>query len=231
MNEATHANAGGGGNTTWPELNGLPEYQRVRKYLEQFSRRYLQDQTGLPDVNDLEYSMFSWFGIHRKGEMHGPHTHVGEYHVGVYYARVGPEGGVLRMQDPRGHSPPFGREIIIKVKSGQVVLFPSWMSHMATLSGESSDGKPRVAMAFNIGPRSGAATPHHWFMDPVSRIVLKKEEPLGNLDEKYHITDFNERKSRSHKMQEMKKAKDLARKAWTYPEDAYGFLTEPVIIG
>merc|ERR1719445_859024 len=81
---------------------------------------------------NLNYSIFNWAAVHSAGEFHGPHTHVGEYHVGVFYAQAGPRAGKLRFGDPRGHSPPFGRSFIHTPRSGELILFPSWLSHMAT---------------------------------------------------------------------------------------------------
>lgn len=111
--------------------------------------------------HDLKFSTFSWFGVHPDGELHAPHNHCGEYNVAVFYAYCGESGesgetenvvkddvgkddvvkdggrnaGVLRLGDPRGGSAPFGKEVLLRVKNGQMVLFPSWLSHMATVSG------------------------------------------------------------------------------------------------
>merc|ERR1712113_1232575 len=127
-------------NTTWPEMNGLPAYQRLRAIVEKMSRRYLTRSGMVPSVaQSLTYSICNWAAVHGAGEFHGPHTHVGEYHVGVFYAQVGPSAGKLRFGDPRGHSPPFGRSHFLTPRSGELVLFPSWLSHMATVTSASSD--------------------------------------------------------------------------------------------
>merc|ERR1712014_364517 len=112
------------------------------------------------EANNLEYSIFNWAAVHGPGEFHGPHTHVGEYHVGVFYAQAGKEAGKIMFGDPRGQNPPFGHKYIHTVRSGDLIFFPSWLSHMATVTAPSSshyasnnsEEEPyRVIFSFNIG--------------------------------------------------------------------------------
>merc|ERR1740116_657147 len=128
------------------------------------SRRYLI-RSGLAKdkAKELKTSIFNWAAVHGPGEFHGPHTHVGEYHVAVFYAQAGSAAGKLRFGDPRGHSPPFGRSFLHTPRSGDLVLFPSWLSHMATVTApaagmKADDGSKdplRVIFSFNIGPVTG----------------------------------------------------------------------------
>lgn len=162
-------------NSSWPEMNGLPEYQKLRQIVEKLSRRYLQRSGMDPEqVRNLNYSIFNWAAVHGPGEFHGPHTHVGEYHVAVFYAQAGRSAGKLRFGDPRGHSPPFGRSFFHTPRSGDLIIFPSWLNHMATVTSASSDlpaaaeeeDKLRVVFSFNIGPLMGPLPCHLWFSDP-----------------------------------------------------------------
>lgn len=178
-------------NTTWPEMEALPEYQRLRTYVNKLSRRYLVRSGIDPKIAyGLNYSLFNWAAVHGPGEFHGPHTHVGEYHVAVFYAAVGPGSGKLRFTDPRGHNPPFGRTMTVTPKSGTLYMFPSWLSHMATVSQASTDiddsfepKEPpyRVILSFNIGPFEGPLPCHLWWSDPTGdmrfmrRTVIDRE--------------------------------------------------------
>merc|ERR1711992_441121 len=96
----------------------------------------------------LNYSIFNWAAVHGPGEFHGPH-----YHVGVFYAQAGPRAGKLRFGDPRGHSGPFGRSFFHTPRSGDLVFFPSWLSHMATVTAPASDvtggGKEPLRVVFS----------------------------------------------------------------------------------
>merc|ERR1712232_427863 len=56
-------------NSSWPEMNGLPEYQRLRNIVEKLSRRYLVRSGIVPSVAaSLEYSIFNWAAVHGPGE-------------------------------------------------------------------------------------------------------------------------------------------------------------------
>lgn len=172
-------------NSSWPEMNSLPEYRKLRKIIEELSRSYLE-RSGMSHkmARGLNYSLFNWAAIHGPGEFHGPHTHVGEYHVGVFYAQAGPAAGKLRFGDPRGHSPPFGRTMFHTPQSGQLILFPSWLSHMATVTAPASDilnkeKEPyRVVYSFNIGPVAGPLPCHLWWSDPTGDMQFKRRSKL-----------------------------------------------------
>eukprot|EP00405_Crypthecodinium_cohnii_P026029 CAMPEP_0206491436 /NCGR_PEP_ID=MMETSP0324_2-20121206/44997_1 /ASSEMBLY_ACC=CAM_ASM_000836 /TAXON_ID=2866 /ORGANISM="Crypthecodinium cohnii, Strain Seligo" /LENGTH=365 /DNA_ID=CAMNT_0053972631 /DNA_START=13 /DNA_END=1110 /DNA_ORIENTATION=+ len=173
-------------NTSWPEMNALPEYQRLRKIVERLSRKFLIRSGLAPQVtNNLNYSMFNWCAVHGPGEFHGPHTHVGEYHVAVFYAQVGPAGGKLRFGDPRGHGPPFGRHVLHTPEAGHLVIFPSWLSHMATVTSPESDlpreyeDEPlRVTFPFNIGPETGPLPCHKWWEDPTGDMHFHRQSKI-----------------------------------------------------
>lgn len=172
------------GNTTWPELNALPEYTRLRRIVEKLSRRYLE-RSGMTRgaAQNLSYSIFNWAAVHSSGEFHGSHTHVGEFHVGVFYAQVGDGAGKIRFGDPRGQNPPFGRYMIHSPRSGELVLFPSWLSHMATVSSprhQLQDGENplRVAISFNIGPPEGPLPCARFFSDPTAEMSFTRKSRI-----------------------------------------------------
>jgi hypothetical protein len=166
-------------NVTWPELEVLPEYQRLRNYISSFGARYLArvGYTGPPFLN-----IFSWAAIHTHADFHGPHTHTGELLVGVYYARVNKGSGRLRLFDPRGQVVPFGRTFDFDCQEGQMIFFPSWLQHEA-LPTKSEDNEHRVIFAFNIGVGGvGEFSSMEWGLDPVSGFITSAtyevEEPL-----------------------------------------------------
>jgi len=175
--------------SSWPEMNALPEYNKLRRLVEKLSRRYLM-RSGMTEqmAYGLNYSLFNWCAVHAPGEFHGPHTHVGEYHVGVFYAKAGPTAGKFRLGDPRGHSPPYGKTHIHTPRSGDLVFFPSWLSHMATVSAPTSDilnkekDEHRVVISFNIGPVSGPLPCHLWWSDPVSDMRITRRALLDAKD-------------------------------------------------
>eukprot|EP00929_Paragymnodinium_shiwhaense_P058457 TRINITY_DN29271_c0_g2_i2.p1 TRINITY_DN29271_c0_g2~~TRINITY_DN29271_c0_g2_i2.p1 ORF type:complete len:205 (+),score=2.96 TRINITY_DN29271_c0_g2_i2:734-1348(+) len=176
--------------TTWPELGKLPEYKRLRDIVSTLARRYLV-RAGVHQARaaNLTHSLFNWAAVHRIGEFHGPHTHVGEYVVAVFYARNQAGGGRFRLGDPRGQNPPFGRHDFITPRSGELVIFPSWLSHMATVTHETFQGdqqdnitdgmdKLRVIFAFNFGPVYGPLPCHLWFSDPTGDMKFHRQSKI-----------------------------------------------------
>jgi hypothetical protein len=150
-------------NVTWPALEGLPEYQRLRRYIEQFGRRYLER---IGYKGPTKFNIFSWAAVHSFGDFHGAHTHTGELLVGVYYARINERSGRLRLFDPRGQIVPFGKTFDFDCRTGQMILFPSWLQHEAL---PTKDEGHRVIFAFNIGiAGEGDLKSMDWGKDPVS---------------------------------------------------------------
>lgn len=191
-------------NSSWPSMQALPEYRKLRDLVDKLSRRYLiRSGVSEEQVNRLEYSIFNWAAVHGPGEFHGPHTHVGEYHVGVFYAQVGPDAGKLRFGDPRGQNPPFGSHYLHTPKAGHLIFFPSWLSHMATvtspltsreLRGGDHQEPHRVVFSFNIGPVEGPLPCHVWFSDPTGDMRSVRQaridpKELGFLDETFGVED------------------------------------------
>jgi hypothetical protein len=157
---------------TWPELQDLPEYRQLRHHIARFGKRYLQRM----GYNSTEgFNIFSWAAVHTDADFHGPHTHTGELLVGVYYARTTRTSGRLRLFDPRGQIPPFGKFYDFSCEEGQMIFFPSWLQHAALTTklpddAEGRDGNERVIFAFNIGigTRRGDMQSLEWHKDPIS---------------------------------------------------------------
>lgn len=180
-----------GNGTSWPEMDALPEYQKLRKYVDRLTRRYLIRSGLHPEqARGLNYSIFNWAAVHRPGEFHGPHTHVGEYVVAVFYAQAGPRAGKLRFGDPRGHSAPFGQNHFYTPRAGELVIFPSWLSHMATVTSFADDEvnpeEPyRMTFSFNIGPDFGPIPCNKWFTDPTGEMSFMRHEQIDRVALKF----------------------------------------------
>lgn len=71
-----------------------------------------------------------WVEAYRPGEFQHPHTHTGSPMVGIIALRCGSESQRIAIEDPRGINPPFGRKYFYAFKQGDVIVFPSWASHM-----------------------------------------------------------------------------------------------------
>lgn len=99
----------------------------------------------------------SWVNIHTKGSWTEEHTHRGAQFVGVYYLHVPENSGRLLVRDPMEYAwgalasdEPRGINDIwypVDVKTGDFVLFPSWLKHKTE---ESNTDEPRYIMSINF---------------------------------------------------------------------------------
>lgn len=117
---------------------------------------------------NIQWRVHGWANINRKGHHNVMHTHPGAYWSAVYYVHV-PEqtsemshGGDLEMLDPRGTLPIMycpvlrfgikgltsaGTSELHKPKTGDLVIFPSWLPHAVTpYIGE----EMRISIALNF---------------------------------------------------------------------------------
>jgi uncharacterized protein (TIGR02466 family) len=132
-------------------------------------RTILRHALGLANANttdpsgkpvSLRWRCDAWANVSEGGHSNAAHVHGGAYWSAVYYVRVGDGvGGHLLLHDPRMpglrmHAPGLrlrhgGPELVARLKPvpGQMILFPSWLSH----SVEPWDGsEPRVSIALNL---------------------------------------------------------------------------------
>ncbi len=98
-----------------------------------------------------------WINVNPPGAFNGPHDHSGFALSGVYYASVPPEGrsGAIEFLDPRANANAymiegaacFNRKFMINPKPGNLLVFPSYLTHWVQPNGDSTD---RITVAFNI---------------------------------------------------------------------------------
>jgi len=173
-------------NTSWPGMCAMPEYHRLRKIVERLSVRYLA-RSGLQSkaAHSLNYSVFNWATVHEAGMQYGPRTSLGDFNVGLFFAQVSSTPGKLRISDPRGHSDPFGRSFDHVPQAGELLLFPSWVSHAVTpellrekKSASKEERLARVVISFTIGPESGPMPSHLWENDPTGNVGFSRQSPI-----------------------------------------------------
>lgn len=116
----------------------------------------------------VEWRVNSWANVNRSGHGNEFHTHPGSYWSGTYYVDDGgiaanPSlGGEFEIQDPRGVGPAMyapllcfnvagghsvGASELILPKAGQLILFPSWLSHQVR---PYRGRETRISVAFNM---------------------------------------------------------------------------------
>jgi uncharacterized protein (TIGR02466 family) len=99
-----------------------------------------------------------WVNIMGRGAVHGPHLHPLSTISGVYYVAVPAGAAGLKFEDPRLErfmaAPPRTRNarranrpwITIPARTGQLVLFESWLRHEVPIS---RAARERVSISFN----------------------------------------------------------------------------------
>jgi uncharacterized protein (TIGR02466 family) len=158
----------GGWQSSWDfeSWGGAPAKQLLDA-ARALATRLTCDRAGKPVR--ISWKTNAWANINRKGHGNEFHTHPGCYWSGTYYVDdggIGADpalGGAFEMQDPRGVAPamyapalafnvPGGHSVggseLIQPKTGQIVLFPSWLAHAVR---PYHGAQMRISVAFNFG--------------------------------------------------------------------------------
>ena len=106
---------------------------------------------GYPNVNRSFGN--SWANIHPPGGWTDVHTHGTAKQVVVLYLQQPTNGGNLEIQNPlfyhwQGYYTGAPEWLEIKVNTGDVLLFPGWISHR---SQKNLSSENRIVLSFNIG--------------------------------------------------------------------------------
>ncbi len=161
-----HSNLGGWQSSWDFEEWGGPPARRLLDAARGLATRLTCDRAGKPVR--IAWKTNAWANVNRKGHGNEFHTHPGAFWSGVYYVDDGgigedPSlGGEFEMQDPRGVAPAMyapllafnvpgghsaGASELISPRSGQMVLFPSWLLHaVRPYLGD----RQRISIAFNF---------------------------------------------------------------------------------
>ena len=161
-----HSNLGGWQSAWDFEAWGGAPARRLLDAARELATRMTSDRAGRPAR--VAWKSNAWANVNRKGHGNEFHTHPGAYWSGTYYVDDGGSaddpalGGEFEIQDPRGVAPAMyaphlgfalaggqsaGASELIFPKSGQLVLFPSWLQHaVRPYQGD----LVRISVAFNL---------------------------------------------------------------------------------
>ncbi len=161
-----HSNLGGWQSSWDFEAWGGAAAKRLLDAARELATRMTSDRAGRPVR--IAWKANAWANVNRKGHGNEFHTHPGAYWSGTYYVADGGTsddpayGGEFEIQDPRGVAPAMyaphlgfalpggqsaGASELIFPKSGQLVLFPSWLQHgVRPYQGD----RTRISVAFNF---------------------------------------------------------------------------------
>ena len=168
QHQSVHHSNLGGWQSSWEfETWGGPPAKRLLDGARELATRLTSDRTG--KAVRIAWTTNAWANVNRRNHGNEFHTHPGAYWSGTYYVDdggIGDDhalGGEFEMQDPRGVAPAMyaprlgfavpggqsaGASELIHPKSGQMVLFPSWLLHaVRPYHGD----RERISVAFNFG--------------------------------------------------------------------------------
>ena len=127
--------------------------RRLDPHVRSFARRLHYDLAGRSlAMTDC------WVNVMSAGVVHSLHLHPTSFISGTYYVEVPRGAGALKVEDPRLSrmmaAPPRQAHVSVPARSGDVVLFESWLRHEvppARYAGE------RISISFNYGWTPSAA--------------------------------------------------------------------------
>ena len=141
------------GYTSYGSLSRLHEqftiFDRFKKKLDLALKQYLKGiglkfPEGAPELNSL------WVNIMPADCYHAFHIHPNSVVSGTYYVKVPKGSSPLRIEDPRAglfmNCPPRAIQKDLYPKSGEVILFESWLRHEVP---PHSSEESRVSISFN----------------------------------------------------------------------------------
>ena len=140
----------------------------IISFLETQVLKFLKKIEETHDWEEADWNSFdSWININSKGEFNPPHVHPGQSYSGVYYVFTPDDSGMIHFLDPRnapvfscpdpkfkagknvyGGPNPYDHRVFSHLpKGGQIIIFPSWLTHYVD---PNPTDKHRVSIAFNI---------------------------------------------------------------------------------
>lgn len=134
-----------------------PEMAGLKAEIDVVLKQYV-DNIIVPESDDVEiYVTQSWMNWTRKGEYHHRHTHSNSYLSGVVYINADEKidkivfiNDVYRtIKFTHKETNHFNTETWnFTSRPGMLILFPSWLTHMVEIKGESHNNT-RISLAFN----------------------------------------------------------------------------------
>lgn len=132
-------------------------FENLQKKLDLHVNKYLKTLGYETPKNALKLNSM-WINIMGKGAQHTAHIHPHSVISGTYYVDVPPGASAIRFEDPRlglfmnsplvKSSAPASKQRFVSLnpKSGEVVLFESWLKHEVP---RHTGQRERISISFN----------------------------------------------------------------------------------
>ena len=155
----TKTNSGGGWHSP-TNMNHKKEYQPLLDELFDMQDQIFRDygMEPKPGIGNM------WTNINYPGAYNKQHMHANSQWSGVYYVKVPKNSGNLFLEDPRpgpnlimprrlkGIPRALWRVVAYPAIEGQIIMFPSWLSHGVQINESKEKGEKgwRVSVSFNF---------------------------------------------------------------------------------
>ena len=124
-------------------------FEELKRALDQDVKNYIKTLGLKFESGRLELSSL-WVNVMPKNCYHAFHFHPLSVVSGTYYAQTSPNASPIRFEDPRAGlfmaSPARKIQHDLKPKTGEVILFESWLRHEVPPHSSAED---RVSVSFN----------------------------------------------------------------------------------
>lgn len=159
----------------WPEFYDSPLYKTLVMRFEQVAKLYMK-RTGTRDI-PKRLRIFPWVEVFLKGDAQRPWARTDSaYLMGRYFAQQEKGGLKFNFEDPRGINPPYGKTFSHAAFQGNLILFPTWLSHFIT---PNMLNQTSVCFAFLVYPPGGEA-PLDWEDDATGSLVVERPMQIKN---------------------------------------------------
>lgn len=153
---------------SWPELYDSNLFRTLKNRLTQVGKLYMK-RTGTGNI-PKRLIVFPWVEVFEFGDSQRPWARTDSAFVmGRYFAKTQRGSLKFNFEDPRGINPPYGKTFSHAAFEGNLVMFPTWLSHFITPNMLNSTA---VCIAFLVYPPDMNLD---WEEDDTGSLVVERE--------------------------------------------------------
>lgn len=143
---------------SWDQLHRMSStFGALEKKINLHVQKYCKSLEYDLKKSSLKMNSF-WVNIMPEGAIHTAHIHPHSVISGTYYVDIPPKASAIKFEDPRlglfmnaplvkaNGNPENTRFFSVQPKSGDLILFESWLKHEVPLN---HSKKPRISVSFN----------------------------------------------------------------------------------
>ena len=141
--------------------NFAEDLKDIKTFCEYHLKQYMEEIEGIDtDIATLRITQ-SWLNKNKPNESHYQHVHRNSYLSGVFYFNCLPNDSIVFDNRLYGffNNMVFSKKkttewntngAVVKVKEGDLILFPSWVPHYVTMN--KTKDTERISLSFNTFP-------------------------------------------------------------------------------